>query len=136
MHQLQLYAEGGRDGIREGLKSSGSWGWAWALDADERPPPSSIVARRDTQEAVKLARIADQAVLAEEDVVISGNNLWTLMVNFLTASPDKNYNHGHRNDQESKPADTRESKREKIRSRFAQLVSDRKKQPSVTTPQQ
>lgn len=128
-------------GIKEGLKTSGSWSWAWALDADERPPPSSIVARRDTQEAVELARIADQSVLAEEDVVISGNNLWSLMVNFLTTSPDKNQHakhkrhgsHGDHGEGHEKPVD-RESKRERIRSRFAQLVSDRKKHgPSTPT---
>ena len=143
MAQLQHYIAQGEPGeevhgtfkgIKEGLKaSSGSWSWAWALDMDERPPPSSIVARRDTQEAVELARIADQAVLAEEDVYMSGNNLWSLMVNFLTTSPDKKRgrkHHHHRKDSEA--SDSRETKQEKIRSRFAQLVSDRKKSMSST----
>lgn len=120
-------------GIKDGLKTSGSWSWAWALDTDERPPPSSIVARRDTQEAVELARIADQSVLAEEDVVMSGNNLWSLMVNFLTASPDKKQHGHHHSDEDHSSADNRESKRERIRSRFAQLVSDSKKHKSTTT---
>lgn len=121
-------------GIKDGLKTSGSWSWAWALDTDERPPPSSIVARRDTQEAVELARIADQSVLAEEDVVMSGNNLWSLMVNFLTASPDRKQHGHHHSDVDHSQADNRESKRERIRSKFAQLVSDSKKHKSTITP--
>ena len=32
------------------------WSLAWALDADEHPPPSSLVARRDVAEALALAR--------------------------------------------------------------------------------
>ena len=64
-----------------------SWTLSWALDADERPPPSSIVARRDTAEALKLARVADKAVLASERA-LSANNLWRVIVGFLTASPD------------------------------------------------
>ncbi|KAF8261460.1 hypothetical protein EI94DRAFT_1745923 [Lactarius quietus] len=58
----------------------------WELDVDERPPPSSIVARRDTDEALRLARVADKAVLASEQV-LSANNLWNVVVGFLTASP-------------------------------------------------
>jgi len=78
-----------KKGIKEGLMaSSGSWSWAWALDGDERPPPSSIVSRRDTGEARRLARIADQSVLQEENLW-SGNNLWSVLVNFLTVNPDK-----------------------------------------------
>lgn len=116
-----------RRGIAEGLQASGSWSWAWALDMDERPPPSSIVARRDTHEAVELARIADRSVLPEG---MSGNNLWSLMVNFLTTTPDKNHKHHHHDEQEpdsKPPPEDRESKRERIRSRFAQLVSEHKK---------
>ena len=64
-----------------------SWNLAWALDADERPPPSSIIARRDTEEALKLARVADKAVGASERA-LSANNLWSVVVGFLTASPD------------------------------------------------
>lgn len=142
MSQLQHYAvqdngTGGEGegsafrGVRDGLKASGSWSWAWALDTDERPPPSSIVARRDTDEAVELARIADQAVLAEEDVVVSGNNLWQLMVNFLTTNPEKRGKH-HRHGEEA--GDSRKSKEEKIRSRFAQLVSDHKKHTKASSP--
>jgi hypothetical protein len=120
-------------GVKEGLKTSGSWSWAWALDMDERPPSTSIVARRDTHEAIELARIADQSVLAEEDAYISGNNLWSLMVNFLTTSPDKKRgNHRHDRREHADP-DSRKTKQEKIRSRFAQLVSDRKKSYSTST---
>ncbi len=110
-------------GVKDGLFAGGSWSWAWALDTDERPPPSSIVARRDTHEAVELARIADQAVLVEENMM-SGNNLWSLMVNFLTVSPDKHHQSHH-----LPPPQDRESKRERIRSRFAHLVSELKKKP-------
>ncbi|KAH9167117.1 alpha/beta-hydrolase [Lactarius sanguifluus] len=64
-----------------------SWNLAWALDVDERPPPSSIVARRDTKEALELARVADKAILATEKS-LSANNLWNVIVDFLTVSPD------------------------------------------------
>lgn len=93
------------------VSTSGSWSWAWALDSDERPPPSSIVSRRDTDEAVRLARIADQCVLMEENV-ISGNNLWSMIVNFLTVTPDKqphsgshhtHHHHHHRSNEHEKP---------------------------------
>lgn len=69
-------------------KSTSCWNMAWALDEDERPPPSSIVARRDTEEALKLARIADKAVLASEHT-LSANNLWNVIVSFLMASPEE-----------------------------------------------
>lgn len=117
-------------GVKDGLVASGSWSWAWALDMDEKPPPSSIVARRDTHEAVELARIADQSVLADENM-LTGNNLWSLMVNFLTA-PDKDKN-GHKRHTSELEGD-RESKRERIRSRFAQLVSDLKKRTPPPSP--
>ncbi|KAF8260354.1 hypothetical protein EI94DRAFT_1829826 [Lactarius quietus] len=68
--------------------SHASWALAWALDADERPPPSSIVARRDTAEALKLARVADKAAL-ESERALSANNLWSVVVGFLTVSPDE-----------------------------------------------
>ncbi|EPQ55203.1 lipase/ esterase, partial [Gloeophyllum trabeum ATCC 11539] len=83
-----------RKGIKEGLMAaSGSWSWAWALDGDEHPPPSSIVSRRDTEEARQLAKIADQSVLPEERSM-SGNNLWTVIVNFLTVTPDRDTGKG------------------------------------------
>lgn len=99
-------------GVKEGLATTGSWSWAWALDCDEVPPPSSIVSRRDTEEARRLAKIADQAVLMEEDM-ISGNNLWSLLVNFLTVAPDK---HNHLEDAES------ESKTKRLRSRISRFM--------------
>ncbi len=82
---LQHYLDRERTDAEAGVEAS--WNLAWALDADECPPPSSIVARRDTEEALKLARVADKAVLASERS-LSGNNLWSVVVGFLTASPD------------------------------------------------
>ncbi|KAI0291222.1 hypothetical protein B0F90DRAFT_1778139 [Multifurca ochricompacta] len=85
---------GGSDGAGSGGNAEAfitppSWNMAWALDVDERPPPSSIVARRDTAEALKLARVADEVVLASEST-LSANNLWSVMVGFLTATPEDN----------------------------------------------
>ncbi|KXN87458.1 AB hydrolase superfamily protein C4A8.06c [Leucoagaricus sp. SymC.cos] len=73
--------------FRESVMNSPGWGYAWALDEMERPPPSSIVARRDTEEARKLALIADRAVL-EEASELNANSLWSVMMNFL-APPDR-----------------------------------------------
>lgn len=97
--------------------SSGSWSWAWALDVDERPPPSSIVSRRDTDEAVRLARIADQSVLMEENM-ITGNNLWSMIVNFLTITPDRHEHsssgsHHHHQHKKSQHGREHEHEREK-----------------------
>jgi hypothetical protein len=69
-------------------RTTSSWNMAWALDEDERPPPSSIVARRDTEEALKLARVADKAVLASERT-LSANNLWNVIVSSLMATPEE-----------------------------------------------
>lgn len=70
-------------GIKEGLRrTTASWAWAWALDGAERPPPSSIVARRDTEEARRLSRIADLPV-DQDDKHISANKLWSYLVNRL-----------------------------------------------------
>ncbi|KAI0776295.1 alpha/beta-hydrolase [Trametes elegans] len=136
-------------GVREGLAASGSWTWAWALDADEHPPPSSIVSRRDTEEARRLAKIADQAVLMDEHAM-SGNNLWSLIVNFLTVTPERDshkhahdrgqhYHHHHhhrrhgREDTGDREKDgetskgTAHLKREKFVSRFARLVTEHRK---------
>ncbi|PIL33424.1 hypothetical protein GSI_04046 [Ganoderma sinense ZZ0214-1] len=96
--------------VKEGVAASGSWQWAWALDGDENPPPSSIVSRRDTEEARRLAKIADQAVFSE-DQTMSGNNLWSLIVNFLTVTPERNEHkhHGH-HDHHHKHAASEKSK--------------------------
>lgn len=77
----------GTDATTEDALSAPPSYMAWALDEDERPPPSSIVARRDTEEALKLARVADEAVLASERI-LSANNLWNVVVGSLTATPD------------------------------------------------
>ncbi len=63
-------------------------GWAWALDVHEKPPPSSIVARRDTKEASQLAKSADRSIF-EGEPALSGNNLWSILVNFFTATPER-----------------------------------------------
>lgn len=110
-----------KPGVREGLlNASASWSLAWALDADERPPPSSIVARRDTQEALELARVADMSVLAEESEW-NANSLWTVVSNFLTM-PDKD------KAGESVKKGSSQSLREKPRngSRFAPFMKARK----------
>ncbi|KAH9889491.1 hypothetical protein C8Q73DRAFT_707875 [Cubamyces lactineus] len=130
-------------GVKEGLAASGSWPWAWALDADENPPPSSIVSRRDTDEARRLAKIADQAVLMDEHAV-SGNNLWSLIVNFLTMTPERDagkHKHKHKHEHEDRhqggdaekhghdghSAGDKRSRREKFVSKFAKLVADHRK---------
>ncbi|XP_006461294.1 hypothetical protein AGABI2DRAFT_221981 [Agaricus bisporus var. bisporus H97] len=73
--------------IRVREPQSSVWGYAWALgDKYENPPPSSIVARRDTEEALKLAKVADQAMI--EGSEINANNLWNIIMNALTP-PDR-----------------------------------------------
>ncbi|TFY75920.1 hypothetical protein EWM64_g8092 [Hericium alpestre] len=95
-HYLEKESTGKKHTLSEGLGASTNWTLAWALDADEHPPPSSIVARRDTEEAIKLARIVDRAVLAGESS-LNTNNLWSLVINFLTVTPDKEMGkHHHR----------------------------------------
>ncbi|KAF5380574.1 hypothetical protein D9615_004658 [Tricholomella constricta] len=93
LHHALMRDEEGSVGTPQGLKegllaSSGSWAWAWALDGEERPPPSSIVSRRDTAEARRLAKVADQALL-QDDQALSGNRFWSAVVNFLTITPDR-----------------------------------------------
>jgi hypothetical protein len=81
-------APGGADLSTSAPSAPSSWNMAWALDEDERPPPSSIVARRDTEEALKLARVADEAVLASEHT-LSANNLWNVIISFLMDTPEE-----------------------------------------------
>ncbi|KAK1220369.1 hypothetical protein PQX77_016860 [Marasmius sp. AFHP31] len=87
--EQEVKEDGKSSNIKEALLASSGWSWAWALDGDEHPPPSSIVSRRDTSEALDLARIADQAVLQDEGTALSGNNLWGFVSNMLTNLPDK-----------------------------------------------
>lgn len=139
MNQLQTYLEDGqiRQGsndkakeVKENVLEIGSWNWAWALDGDEHPPPSSIVSRRDTAEAVELARIADQSVLSDEHM-FSGNNLWSMVVNFLTVVPDSKHSHHHRQTTEKEGGATQKEpqspKRERFRSIFAQFSKQQQK---------
>ncbi|KAJ3892251.1 hypothetical protein GG344DRAFT_45750 [Lentinula edodes] len=80
--------------IGTALLASSGWSWSWALDNNEHPPPSSLVARRDTHEALMLARVADQGVLQDEQggvgAAMSGNNLWSVVVSFLTPAGNGN----------------------------------------------
>ena len=62
-----------------------SWNWSWALDEDEDPPPSSIVSRRDTPEARRLAMIAD--IIPENTP--GGNNLCRHLLACLAVAPDE-----------------------------------------------
>ncbi|KAK7691765.1 hypothetical protein QCA50_005166 [Cerrena zonata] len=136
MNQLQTYFEDGqlRQGsddkakdLKENLLEIGSWNWAWALEADEHPPPSSIVSRRDTAEAVELARIADQSVLSDEHM-FSGNNLWSMVVNFLTVVPDgKHHHHQHIPHEGGKQVEPYVPKRERFRSIFAHFSKQQQK---------
>lgn len=66
--------------------SAVSGNWAWILDEGESPPPSSIVSRRDTAEARRLARVADQPGTKKEPA-FSGNRLWAAIVEHLAAKP-------------------------------------------------
>lgn len=54
------------------------------------------MARRDTTEARRLARIADQSV-GQEESKLSGNRLWGVLANFLTNNfnDDKDMEDGH-----------------------------------------
>ena len=57
------------------LLSSPRWAWSWMLDEWENPPPSSLVARRDTEEARQLAAVVDWATRDAP----SGNNRWNVV---------------------------------------------------------
>lgn len=74
--------------FKDQLLSKPGWSYAWVFEEGEAPPPSSIVARRDTNEARELAELADNSIL-EGDRAFSGNNLWSIMVNFFTVTPDR-----------------------------------------------
>jgi hypothetical protein len=80
------FQNGGTDEMNKVLNSA-NWSWAWVLAGDENPPSAALVARRDTVEARRLSKIADEAV-EEKERALSGNNLWTIIVNTLTKGPD------------------------------------------------
>lgn len=62
-----------------------TWRWQWALD-NERPPPASIVARRDTQEARKLVQLVDKVDNKHASKAV---NLWTLVMHLLSPLKSK-----------------------------------------------
>lgn len=66
-------AVGGVNGASVSDAGAGVWRLAWALDADEHPPPSSIVGRLDTEEALRFARAADKRWLVELTAAAGGN---------------------------------------------------------------
>jgi hypothetical protein len=55
-----------------GVGGGEAWRLAWALDADERPPPSSIVGRLDTEEALRFAQAADKKRMLEFTAAAAG----------------------------------------------------------------
>ncbi|KAG8901770.1 hypothetical protein FRB99_005108 [Tulasnella sp. 403] len=64
---------------------SRQWTWGWAVEG-ENPPPSSIVARGDTEEARRLSKFADRQLgPGDEEHSMSGNNLWSVVVESLTS---------------------------------------------------
>ncbi|KIJ31265.1 hypothetical protein M422DRAFT_267071, partial [Sphaerobolus stellatus SS14] len=101
-------------------------GWSWIIDG-EHPPSSSIVCRRDTEEARKLARIADMTIDQEESK-FSGNRLWTVLVNFLTTSPEHkdDKDDEEEEDEEGNNADNTEQEGTVKREDHAAPVSKRK----------
>ena len=113
---------------KETMLLSPQWSWAWALDEEEDPPPSSIVSRRDTEEARKLAEVADKAVLSS-DQTVSGNSLWSFVINFLTVTPGKNNHALHKgvdrttssNETDLLPTSGTTSKKEKGKSKVSRI---------------
>lgn len=97
-----------------GMTGSPGWGWAWALDEKEDPPPSSIVSRRDTEEARKLAEVADQAILGD-DQTFSANNLWGVVISFLTVTPGKDNHVHHKSDVDSADTTTKTDENAKVK---------------------
>nr|GAT56166.1 predicted protein [Mycena chlorophos] len=126
----------GANSVKAGLLAmSGSWSWAWALDSNENPPPSSIVSRRDTAEALRLARIADQPMFQTDEHSMSGNNLWTVLVNFLTAHPRKDKQKSGEKDEEedntTKPATSEKPPIPKRKSTFLKIFPAKDKEKST-----
>jgi hypothetical protein len=104
---------------KDGALEFPACGWAWALDEKEDPPPSSIVSRRDTEEARKLAKVADQALLGE-DQTFSANNLWGVVMNFLTVTPGR-HNHTLFKGDHSANSVTKTDENEKMEKRTSRL---------------
>ena len=75
------------DEERNKVLNSTNWSWAWVIAGDENPPASSIVARRDTAEARRLSKFADDTVDGKESRM-SGNNYWQMIVQTLTKGPE------------------------------------------------
>ena len=74
----RLVRKAGQSGLKSDqrvLLSSSRWAWSWVLDEWENPPPSSLVARRDTEEARQLAAVVDWATRDAP----SGNNRWNVV---------------------------------------------------------
>jgi len=106
--------------VKTGMTESPGWGWAWALDEKEDPPPSSIVSRRDTEEARKLAEVADQAILGD-DHMFSANNLWGVVIDFLTATPGKGRHALHKSDTDSANANMKADENAKVKRHNSKL---------------
>ncbi|KIK71239.1 hypothetical protein GYMLUDRAFT_235590 [Collybiopsis luxurians FD-317 M1] len=122
--------------IETALLASSGWSWSWALDHNEHPPPSSLVARRDTREALMLAKIADQAVLQEDQVkglggIMSGNNLWSVVVGFLTHTGNRSGIAGDDGDQPNTSSPNR--RKEKDRASAATETSNSTRTSSLTS---
>jgi len=86
LNESAPFQKGDTDEMNKVLNSA-NWSWAWVLAGDENPPSAALVARRDTVEARRLSKIADEAV-EEKERTLSGNNLWTIIVSTLTKGPD------------------------------------------------
>lgn len=90
--------DAGEGGALNAAILGANWSLAWALDNDEHPPPSSIVARRDTREARALALVADQSVVAEPSRM-NANSLWAAMLGLFTVDAGRG-KEGKREDME------------------------------------
>ncbi|KAJ3807769.1 hypothetical protein F5876DRAFT_47433 [Lentinula aff. lateritia] len=132
--------------IGTALLASSGWSWSWALDNNEHPPPSSLVARRDTHEALMLARVADQGVLQDEQgagvsAAMSGNNLWSVVVGFLTPAGNGNASairtggeeHNRREKDSELSPNRRKEKPNAQSSSSSQAVSEDTEAPSTST---
>lgn len=104
--------EGGEGGALNAAILGANWSLAWALDSDEHPPPSSIVARRDTREARVLALIADQAVIAEPSRM-NANSLWSATLQLFTVDASKKSAEKEREEEREREKQVGEPRRKK-----------------------